>query len=337
MKKKEAVLPMKIFFYALREFDELPHAERYSRELGVDFDYTTAYPSMENAHLAAGYDAVSCTPCDMGAALVEKFHSLGVKYLTTRSIGFDHVDLKTAKELGMRVSNVSYMPNGVANYAIMMMMMCLRRMPYIMKSAEVQDYSLRNKLGVDICNCTIGVIGTGRIGATVIRHLSGFGCRMLAYDLYPNETVKQYAEYVDLDTLFAQSDVITLHAPATEANHHLICEDTIAKMKDGVCIVNTARGKLIDTDALIDGLRTGKVGSAALDVMEHEDGLYYSNRMYDVIDNPRMAILRAFPNVILSPHTAFYTDEDVSSMVGGNFRSLYNFENGLPDPHEIKL
>lgn len=328
---------MKIFLYALREFDELAHAKKFSEELGVDFAYSTEYPSLENAHLAAGCDAVSCTPCDMGAAMVEKFHSLGVKYITTRSIGFDHVDLKRAKELGMRVSNVSYTPNGVANYAIMMMMMCLRRMPYIMKSADVQDYSLRNKLGVDICTCTVGVIGTGRIGATVLKHLSGFGCRLLAYDLYPNEAVKQYAEYVDLDTLFRECDVISLHAPATDANYHLICRDTIAQMKDGACIVNTARGKLIDTDALIEGLQSGKVGSAALDVMEHENGLYYYNRMYDVIDNPRMAVLRSFPNVILSPHTAFYTDEDVASMVGGNFRSLYNFENGQPDPHEIQL
>ncbi len=328
---------MKIFLYALREFDELAHARKFSEALGVDFAYSTEYPSLENADLAAGCDAVSCTPCDMGAAMLEKFHSLGVKYITTRSIGFDHVDLKRAKELGMRVSNVSYTPNGVANYAIMMMMMCLRRMPYILKSADMQDYSLRNKLGVDICTCTVGVIGTGRIGATVLKHLSGFGCRLLAYDLYPSEAVKQYAEYVDLDTLFSECDVISLHAPATDANYHLIGRDTIARMKDGVCIVNTARGKLIDTDALIEGLRSGKVGSAALDVMEHENGLYYYNRMYDVIDNPRMAVLRSFPNVILSPHTAFYTDEDVGSMVGGNFQSLYNFEKGLPDPHEIKL
>lgn len=328
---------MKIFLYALREFDELAHAKRLSRELGVDFDYTTEYPTMENARLAAGCDAVSCTPCDMGAAMLERFHALGVKYITTRSIGFDHVDLAKAKQLGMRVSNVSYTPNGVANYAIMLMMMCLRRMPYIMKSADAQDYSLRNKLGVDISACTVGVIGTGRIGATVLRHLSTFGCELLAYDLFPSDAVREIARYVELDELLSRCDVISLHAPATDENYHLIGRDTIAKMKPGACIVNTARGKLIDTDALIEELQSGRIGSAALDVMEHENGLYYYNRMYDVIDNPRMAILRAFPNVILSPHTAFYTDEDVASMVGGNFHSLYNFENGIDDPHEIRL
>lgn len=327
---------MKIFLYAV-ESAEIVHAKHFSEQLGIEFGYSHEYPTLENAHLAAGADAVSCTPCDMGRTMLEKFRSLGIKYITTRSIGFDHVDLSAAKELGMRVSNVSYTPNGVANYAIMLMMMSLRRMPYIMKSAEVQDYSLRNKLGTDISECTVGVIGTGRIGATTIKHLSGFGCRMIAYDLYPNDEVRKYADYVDLNTLYRQSDVITLHAPANASNHHLVCKESIEKMKNGVCIVNTARGALIDTDALIEGLRSGKVGSAALDVMEHENGLYYYNRMYDIIDNPRMAILRSFPNVILSPHTAFYTDEDVESMVGSNFYSLYHFETGMDDIHELKL
>lgn len=328
---------MKLFFYALREFDELAHAKRLSEELGVEFGYSTAHPTMETIELARGYDAVSCTPCPLTDEMMEKFREVGVKYFTTRSIGYDFVNLAKAKELGLRVSNVSYPPEGVANYAIMMILMCLRRMPYIMRSAAMQDFSLNNKIGKDISGCTVGVIGTGRIGATVIRHLSGFGCRILAYDVYPNEAVKAYAEYVSLDELFARSDVITLHAPATAENHHMICEESIAKMRDGVCIVNTARGQLIDTDALIGGLYSGKIGSAALDVMEKENGLYYFDRKYDLIDNPQMAVLRTFPNVIVSPHTAFYTEEVVGCMLSCNFRTVYNMENGLDDPQEIRL
>lgn len=337
MNWKEVDLSMRIFLYALREFDELPQARLLSEKMGVEFGYSTEHPTLETAGLAQGYDAISCTPCPMNDELLEKFRAMGVKYLTTRSIGYDFVPLAKAKQLGMRVSNVSYPPNGVANYAIMMILMCLRRMPYIMKSAAMQDFSLNNKIGKDISGCTVGVIGTGRIGATVIRHLSGFGCKMLAYDLYPNEGVKQYAEYVPLEELYARSDVITLHAPATAENYHMIDAASIAKMQDGVCIVNTARGQLIDTDALIAGLYSGKVGSAALDVMEKENGLYYFDRRYDLIDNAQMNVLRTFPNVIVSPHTAFYTEEVVGCMLSCNFRSVYNYVNGLDDPQEIKL
>ena len=328
---------MKIFFYAMREFDELPVAKMLAAEMGIEFGYTTAHPTPETVELARGSEAVSCTPCPLSEELLEKFSEVGVKYFTTRSIGYDFVPLEKVKALGMRLSNVSYPPEGVANYAIMMILMCLRRMPYIMRSAAMQDFTLNNKIGKDISGCTVGVIGTGRIGATAIRGLSGFGCKILAYDLYPNESVKQYAEYVSLDELYARSDVISLHAPATAENTHLINADSIAKMKDGVCIVNTARGQLIDTAALIDGLYSKKIGSAALDVMEQENGLYYFDRKYDLIDNPQMAVLRTFPNVIISPHTAFYTEEVVACMLTCNMRSLVNYATGKADPQEIKL
>ncbi|MGI6511666.1 MAG: D-isomer specific 2-hydroxyacid dehydrogenase family protein [Catenisphaera adipataccumulans] len=328
---------MKIFFYALREFDELPYCEELKQETGIDFDWAAAYPSMENADLAAGCDAVSFTPCAMPEKLMQKFKDLGVKYLTCRSIGYDHVDLNVAAKLGLRVSNISYTPNGVANYAIMLMLMSLRRMNHIMKRAELQDYSLKGKIGRDISDCTVGVIGTGSIGTTVVRHLSGFGCRILAYDLYPNEEAAKYAEYVDLDDLLAQSDAVTLHTNATKDNYHLINEQTLAKMKDEAVIVNTARGKLIDSKALIQALKSGKIGAAALDVVENENGLYYYNHMGDVMDQDQLAILRSFPNVIVSPHTAFYTRRDVRQMVEGIFQSVQCFQQGIENPHEVKI
>ena len=235
----------------------------------------------------------------------------------------------------MKVANVDYPPNGVANFAIMLMLMSLRKAGHILKRGEAQDYSLKGKIGRDISGCTVGVIGTGRIGRTVLQHLSGFGCRLLAYDLYPNEDVKKIAEYVPLETLLKECDVITLHTNATAENHHLIDAKAIETMKPGAVIINTARGKLIDSDALIAGLESGKLGGAALDVLENENGLYYYNRMGDVIPNPELAALRSMPNVILTDHTAFYTEEDVESMVRGVLESAVAFEKGQPTRHDV--
>ena len=328
---------MKVYFYALREFDELAFCEQYGKDFGIEFGHISEYPSLENVKLASGCEAISVTPCDVSAELLEAFYEIGVKYICCRSIGYDHVDLQKAKELGMKVSNVTYSPDGVANYAIMMMMMCTRNMQHILKRAELQDYSLNKKIGRDLTMCTIGIMGTGKIGTTVIKHLSGFGCKILAYDPYENGEVKKYAEYVDVNTIFRESDVISLHMNATDENYHIICKESIDKMKKDAIIVNTARGKLVDLEALIEGLESGKIGGAALDVLEREDGLYYYNRMAEVIVNRKLAILRSFPNVIVSPHTAFYTREDVSDMVKGCFESVEAFMNNEETYHEIKI
>ena len=327
----------KVFFYTMRPYDELGIAQQLAAQMNIEFGYTQDYPTLENAALAAGYDAVSVTPCDMSAPMVRRFHELGVKSICCRSIGYDHVDRETARDLGMQVANVDYPPNGVANFAIMLMLMSLRKAGHILKRGEVQDYSLKGKIGRDISTCTVGVIGTGRIGRTVLQHLSGFGGRLLAYDLYPSEDVKKIAEYVPLETLFAQSDVITLHTNATEENHHLLNAAAFASMKPGVTIINTARGKLIDSDALLAALESGQVGAAGLDVLENENGLYYYNRMGDVIPNPELAALRSMPNVILTDHTAFYTHEDVESMVRGVLESAAAFAKGESTRHDVTM
>ena len=298
------------------------------QKYGVDFVYTTEYPNDDNITLASGCDGMSCTPCDMSAKVLEAFHNVGVKYILLRSVGYDHVDMEAARRLGLKVDTVTYPPTGVADYAIMLMLASVRRFAHILKRAELQDYSLKNKLGRDFSMCTVGVMGTGRIGTTVIQHLSGFGCRILAYDVRKNETAMKYADYVDRDTIFAESDIITLHMNANDDNYHIIDRSAIEKMKDGAYVINTARGKLIDSEALIWGIETGKLGGAALDVVEFENGLYYYDLMGEVMVNPKLAMLRSFPNVILSPHTAFYTAEDVCDMVEGNFRSCYEFGTG---------
>lgn len=323
---------MKIFAYCLREFDEKAFFDKLSGEFGAEYGYTTEYPSPDNVHLAAGYDAVSVTPCDMGKDMLDKFYAVGVRYVATRSIGFDHIDLQHAKELGMGVCHVSYAPETVADYSIMLMLMCCRNICHILERAKLQDYTLKGKMGKDISDCTVGIIGTGQIGKTVLKHLSAFGCKLLAYDIFPNEEVKQYAEYVSLAELYAKSDIISLHTPATAENYHMINEEAFAQMKEGVILVNTARGTLIDANALIDAVESGKVGHAALDVLEHEDGLIYINRMGDAIENRQLAILRSFPNVILSPHTAFYTEKVVWDMAYKTFKGVHDMMNHVENP-----
>ena len=311
---------MKILFYALRPFDELQYCEPNRERYGIDYQWTAEVPNPDNLQLAEGCDAVSTNPCEIRPEYLEAFAKMGVKYLPCRSIGYDHIPLDTAKRLGMRVSHSHYPPEGVANYTIMLMLMATRKMNQIMLRAAAQDYSL-----------------PGKIGSTVIRPLSGFGCKILAYDLYPSDAVRAYADYVSLEELYARSDVITLHLNATAENHHLIDADAIAKMKDGVLLINTARGTLIDPDALLQGLESGKLGGAGLDVVEDENGICYYNRCGEALPNRELNLLRSYPNVIISPHTAFYTDVNVASMVQSAFEAVADFAAGRPNPCEVRL
>lgn len=327
---------MKIFAYALRPYDELGYLEALSHELGFEFAWTADYPTLDNVGLAAGADALSIITNPMTPELLDAYHELGIRALATRSIGYDHIDLAHAESLGFRVAHAAYPPEGVANYAIMLMMMALRNAKLILGQAAVQDFSLHGKLGRDISSCTVGVVGTGRIGATVVRHLQGFGCRVLASDPYPNEEVAAFATYVDLDTLLAESDVITLHAPGIESNYHMIGAEQLARMRRGAVIVNAGRGSLVDTNALIDALESGQVGGAALDTIEHEANLYYLDKSRSVLPNRDRAILDSYPNVIVSPHMAFYTSVDVEGMVRTSTEALLAFARGEETPYEVR-
>ena len=235
----------------------------------------------------------------------------------------------------MRVPPSHCAREGVANYTIMLMLMATRKMNQIMLRAAAQDYSLPGKMGRDLSGCTVGVIGAGKIGRTVLRHLAGFGCRRLAYDLYPSE--EPGVEFVPLDTLLAESDVISLHLNATPENYHLIDAAAIAKMKRGALLINTARGTLIDPEALVAGLESGQIGGAGLDVVEEETDICYYNRCGEPNANRELALLRSFPNVIVSPHTAFYTDVNVASMVESAFEATAHFAAGETEPNEVAL
>lgn len=318
---------MKMFAYSIRPFDEEPILKEFCEKYNIEYDYTEETPCPENVHLATGYDAVNIITTPIPKEMVDAFYAVGVRCIATRTIGYDHIDYEYARSIGMGVINITYSPSTVADFTVMMMLMGLRKAKYIQMRAAVQDFSLEGKLAKEIKNCKVGIIGTGRIGKQVIKDLTGFGCEMIAYDPYPNDEVAKVAEYVDLDTLLRESDIITLHAPGINENYHMLGEEAFAKMKDGVGIVNCARGMLMDSDALIANIENGKVGFACLDVVEHEHGLYYFNRMGDHLNNPRLAILNSYHNVIVMPHMAFYTDEAVSNMIENSILGIQKFFN----------
>lgn len=326
---------MKVTVYNCREFDEKELFLKYGEEWGIELVLCPDAPNMENIALAKGSECVDIITSKMTRELLAGLKENGVRYLTTRTIGYDHIDLAAAKELGITVANAPYGPNGVADYAVMLILMSIRKMKRIVERTNIQDYSLQGIQGRELKDLTVGVIGTGRIGRTVIHNLSGFGCHIVAYDLYENEEVKKDAEYVTLEEMWKRADVITLHAPLTEENHHMIGKDTIEKMKDGVVIINTARGGLIDSEALISGIEAGKIGAAGLDVVENEFGLYYYDRKSDVLDNRELAILRGFPNVIVTHHMAFYTDDCVETVVRDSLMGCKLFAEGKENPWEV--
>ena len=316
---------MKMFVYSLREYDERAFFDGMTAKYGVEYSSTGEKPTLENADLAKGYDAVNILTSPVDAALIDRFWDLGVRCIATRTIGYNHIDHVYARNVGMGVVNIAYSPATVADYTVMMILIGLRKLKYIQLRAGLQDFSLEGKLGRELRSCTVGIIGTGRIGSCVAHELNGFGCRIIAYDPYEKEELKDTVEYCSLDTLLKESDVITLHAASENGGAHMIGREAFAEMKDGVGIVNCARGSLIDSQALIDNIKSSHVGFACLDTVENEYDLYYFNRMGQPLDNPYLAELKSFPNVLVTPHMAFYTDQAVSDMVEHSITGILEF------------
>jgi len=250
----------------------------------------------------------------------------GVEYISTRSIGFDHINVKYAESVGVSVGNVAYSPDSVADYTLMLMLMAVRNAKSILRRADAHDYRLSDVRGKELRDLTIGVIGTGRIGTAVIDRLRGFGCRILAHDNRP----KTAADYVPLDELLQLSDIVTLHTPLNADTHHLLNRQSIAQMKHGAFIINTGRGSLLDTEALIPALESGRLGGAALDVLEGEEGIFYADCRNTPIESEPLLRLQRMPNVLISPHTAYYTDHALSDVVENSLINCLNFEGGKP-------
>ncbi len=306
---------MRIYMYEVRP-DEREDIRREAERLGVEAVCSEDVPTAENAARLAGFEAVSVLgQGTIGRALLEKYAALGVRYLSTRTVGYDHIDLEAAHSLGIGVCSADYPPNGVADFTVMLMLMCLRHYKQALWRGQVNDFSLEGLQGRDMAELTVGVMGTGRIGTQVLKNLSGFGCRLLAYNRHETEEAARYARFVDMDTLFRECDVISLHLPLTPATEHIIDRDAIARMKDGVVIVNCARGELTDTEALVEGIETLKIGALGMDTVEGEAGIVHSDHRIDILANRNLFYLHQFRNVIMTQHIAFYTREAVHSMV----------------------
>jgi D-specific alpha-keto acid dehydrogenase len=290
---------------------------------GVVPTITTAGVSEANIELASGNRCISVGhKTRITNSNLFALAQAGVMYISTRSIGCNHINVKYAESLGISVENVSYSPDSVADYTLMLMLMAVRNAKSVMRSVDIHDYRLHDARGRELRDLAVGVIGTGRIGAAVVDRLRGFGCRILAHDSRPKTT----ADYVSLDELLELSDIVTLHTPLNPDTHHLLNRRRIEQMKNGAFIINTGRGSLLDTEALILALESGRLGGAALDVLEGEEGIFYADCRNKPIGSRPLLRLQRLPNVLISPHTAYYTDHALSDMVENSIINCLEFE-----------
>ncbi len=320
---------MKITAFEVRD-DERIFFEQLSNKYHVEITmYTDKLTEKTLSKIDGSYGVTTLGQSKIDRNILQKLAEHHVRCLATRTIGYNHIDLQAADEFNIKILNASYAPNGVAEYTIMLMLMVLRHYKPALWRGQVYDFSLFGLRGRELHDLTVGIIGTGNIGSTVIKCLSGFGCKILAYNRHHYDEVTKYATYVDLDTLYRQSDIISLHLPLLAATRHLINKETIKKMKDGVILINCARGGLMNLDDLIDNIETCKIGGLGLDTVETEEGLVHRDRRTDILNNRRIAYLRQFPNVVMTQHMAFYTDAAVHSMVNCAVEGIIQLEKGI--------
>lgn len=304
--------------------DEAVLFRELAPRLGVMPTLTEAAVSEANIELAFGNRCISVDhKTHLANPTLLALSRGGVTYVSTRSIGYDHIDVKYAESVGITVGNVAYSPDSVADYTLMLMLMAVRHAKSIIRRADIHDYRLNEVRGRELRDLTIGVVGTGRIGAAVMDRLRGFGCRVLAYDSRPDTA----ADYVPLDELLRRSDIVTLHTPLNADTHHLLNRRRIERLKHGAFVVNTGRGSLLDTEALVSALESGRLGGAALDVLEGEEGIFYADCRDKAIESKPLLRLQELPNVLISPHTAYYTDHALRDTVENSIINCLKFES----------
>lgn len=309
---------MKIIAYGIRD-DEQPYLEQWSKDQGIEVKAVAELLDEQTVDLAKGYDgAVVYQQKPYTAAVLDQLAANGVTNLSLRNVGVDNVDADAVKRNGFKVTNVpAYSPAAIAELTVTQLMRLLRRAPTFDRKQAQGDLTWAPDIADELNQMTVGIVATGRIGRAAMRIYQGFGAKVIAYDVFHNPELEKQGIYVDtLDELYAQADVISLHAPATKDNDHMLDDAAFAKMKDGVWILNPARGALIDTDALIRALDSGKVAGAALDVYEDEVGIFNADfKNFDAVPDERLKNLMKRENVLVTPHIAFYTKTAVKNMV----------------------
>lgn len=294
----------------------------------------------QTAQLAQGFEAVCSFVNDkVNEQVLEVLRQGGVRLIALRSAGYNHVDLVAAERLGLKVVRVpEYSPYAVAEHAVALVLALNRRIHQAYARVRDWNFSLEGLVGFDLHGKTVGLVGTGRIGRAAARIFRGFGCRVLCFDAVPDKGLELElgVRYVPLETLYAEADILSLHVPLTPETHHLVNAESLAKMKRGVMLINTGRGALIDSRALLEALKSGHVGQAGLDVYEEEEGIFFEDLSFKVLKDDVLARLLTFHNVIVTSHQGFLTREALSNIAETTLASVRAFERGEPLVHEVR-
>jgi D-lactate dehydrogenase len=329
---------MRIAVFSTKRYDR-ESMEAANAAHGHELVFLEPRLTPETAPLARGFPAVCAFVNDqLAAGALRTLAEGGTRLVALRSAGFNHVDLRAAGELGMTVTRVpAYSPHAVAEHAVGLILALDRKIHRAYNRVREGNFSLDGLLGFDLHGRTVGVVGTGKIGEAFARIMAGFGCRLLAADPYPRPEVAALgARYVPLATLFAEADVVALHCPLTPETHHVVDAAALARMKDGVMLINTGRGALVDTRAVIDALKRGKIGALGLDVYEEEAELFFEDHSGDVIADDVFARLLTFPNVLVTAHQGFFTDEALRAIAETTLANVSAFERGEEPSGRVK-
>ncbi len=330
---------MRIAVFSTKPFDRR-FLDGANEDHGHELRYLEARLNEDTAVLAQGCEAVCpFVNDDVGAPVVEHLARQGIRLIALRSAGFNHVDLRAAEAQGLTVSRVpAYSPYAVAEHAVGLVLNLNRKLHRAHQRVREGNFALDGLLGFDLHGRTVSVLGTGKIGAVFARIMLGFGCRVLAHDPYPSDELKAVGvEYVDLEAALAQGDVVALHLPLTPGTHHLVDAEAIDRMKDGVMLINTSRGGLVDTRAVIDGLKSGRIGGLGLDVYEEEADLFFEDLSDTVIQDDVFARLLTFPNVLITGHQGFFTRDALENIARTTLENATAFESGRGTLHEVTL
>jgi D-lactate dehydrogenase len=327
---------VKIAMFSTKSYDRT-YFERANRAHGHEISFLEPRLLLETAPLAAGHDAVCAfVNDDLSADVLRSLKDHGVELLALRSAGFNHLDLEAADELGLTVARVpAYSPHAVAEHAVALILGLNRKVFRAYNRVRDGNFALEGLLGFDLHGRTVGVIGTGRIGQIFAGIMRGFGCEVLGYDPYPDPDAESVLSYVPLDELFARSHVISLHCPLTPETRDLIDAAAVARMRDGVMLINTSRGRLVDTTAVIDGLKSGRIGHLGLDVYEEEEALFFQDLSGQVIQDDVFSRLLTFPNVLVTGHQGFFTQEAVTNIAETTLANVTAFASGEGELHRV--
>jgi D-lactate dehydrogenase len=328
---------MRVAVFSSKPYD-LESLRAANEQAGHDLVFLEPRLSTATVALSQGCDAVCAfVNDDLGAEVLQGLHDAGVRLIALRSAGFNHVDLATAGRLGLTVARVpGYSPHAVAEHAVGLLLALNRKIHRAYNRVRENNFALNGLLGFDLHGRTVGVVGTGRIGTAFARIMCGFGCHVIASDPQPSRDCEALGvDYVELDRLFADSDIVALHCPLTPETYHLIDDDALAKMRDGVMLINTSRGALVETTAVIAGLKSGRIGHLGLDVYEEEADLFFEDLSDRVVRDDVFARLLTFPNVLITGHQAFFTVEALTNIAATTVTNISAFERGEGELHRV--